>query len=469
MRHACCVPPNRIDCERPLDHPVDTVFPPDALPPALMAEGYGVSFGTRVILADLHFEVPRLGITVLMGPVGTGKSTLLRSLAGLNNPSLNFRQWGRVECWGRVLGTENRPILVQQHIRLLSMSVYDHLIDGLRQQWTQGPQALQAHVEHTLTELHVPGLLPLLRVHTVDLPLLLQRIVAILGRALSGPHLLMVDEPTTGLTGSDEFLMMEVLRQIGLQRPLLVVLHNQRQARALASHVVLLAGGRTQAQCSPDEFFDNPPNPIAAQFVRTGSCDVPSPDTPREHLADHIAPQPELPLAAKMAVRVTPEYRGPTGFRWIIPGKLAGAAMPGVVHSVDHDLVALRTMGVTMLITLTENDFSQDDLHRHGLRNLHLPIRDREAPTVAQVKMLIARMDVLLRRGEVLAVHCLAGLGRTGTVLASWLIQDGLSARAALERIRKIEPGYVQSQEQEDFLQQVETDLRRRAQIQGFA
>ena len=448
---------------------MDTAFPSNALPPALMAEGYGVSFGNRVVLADLHFEVPDQGITILMGPVGTGKSTLLRSLAGLNNPSLNFRQWGRVEYQGRVLSPQHHPVLVQQHIRLLSMSVYDHLIDGLRQQWKQGPQALQAHVERTLTELSATELLYMLRIHTVDLPVVLQRIVAILGLALGGSSLLMIDEPTAGLTGSDEFMMMEVLRRLGRLRPLLVVLHNQRQARTLASHMVLLAGGRIQAECGPDEFFETPPNAVTAQFVRTGSCDVPSPDTPREHLADHITPPPELPLAAKMAVRVTPEYRGPTGFRWIIPGKLAGAAMPGVVHSVDHDLVALRTMGVTMLVTLTENDFSQDDLRRHGLRNLHLPIRDREAPTVAQVKMLIARMDVLLRRGEVLAVHCLAGLGRTGTVLASWLIQDGLSARAALERIRKIEPGYVQSQEQEDFLQQVETDLRRRAQIQGFA
>ena len=136
--------------------------------------------------------------------------------------------------------------------------------------------------------------------------------------------------------------------------------------------------------------------------------------------------------------------------------------MPGVVQSIDLDLAALRTVGVTMLITLTERDIDQDALRRHGLRNLHLPIRDREPPTVPQIRMLIARMNGMLKKNEVLAVHCLAGLGRTGTILASWLIQDGLTASAALERIRKIEPGYVQSVEQEQFIHAVEADLLKR-------
>ena len=426
----------------------------------LVAEGYGVSFGQRVILADLHFEVPQDGITVLMGPVGSGKSTLLRSLAGLNHASQHFRQWGRVDYQGRLLTHERCPVLVQQHVRLLGMSVYDHLVHRLQPHWTDGPERLRAYVEQALTALGVPELLYMLRIHTVDLPLVLQRVVAILGLAWGSAELLMVDEPTAGLSGSDEFVMMEVLRHLGQQRPLLVVMHNQRQARLLARHIVLMAGGRIQAQCGPEEFFDRPPNAVAERFISTGSCDLPAPDTPREHLADDAPPPPELPLAARLAVQVTPEYRGPYGFRWIIPGKLAGTPMPGVVHSVDHDLAALRTMGVTLLVTLTEEDFEQEALRRHGLRNLHLPIRDREAPTLAQVKMLIARMDVLLRRGEVLAVHCLAGLGRTGTVLAAWLIQDGLSAEAALARIRRIDPGYVQSREQEAFLQQVATELR---------
>lgn len=428
----------------------------------LVVDGYGVAFGPRVILADLHFEVPMQGITVLMGPVGAGKSTFLRSIVGLNNPSATFRQWGRVEYYGQIIGALNAPTLVQQQARLLNKSVYSHLIDGVREHWNKSATELRDSVERTLINLDVTELLPVLDQPSIDLSIVLQRIVSILSAALSSPRLLMIDEPTAGLSGSDEHLMLETLKRLGSSMPLLVVLHNQKQARRIASNMLLLAGGRIQAQCSAEEFFDHPPNPVVARFIETGSCDLPSPDAQQESLSEDTTPPPALPLAAQLAVQVTPEYRGPTGFRWVIPGKVAGTPMPGVVQDVDLDLAALRTVGITMLITLTESDFPQDALRRHGLRNLHLPIRDREPPTVAQIRMLIVRMAAMLKKGEVLAVHCLAGLGRTGTVLASWLIQDGLTAQSALERIRKIEPGYVQSREQEEFLNEVEADLLKR-------
>ena len=120
-------------------------------PGMLVASGYGVAFGPRVILADLHFEIASQGITVLMGPVGTGKSTLLRSTVGLNNPSVNFRQWGRVEYGGQIAGPTNCPMLVQQHARLLSQPVYENLIHGIRGQWHQGALELRQHVTQVLS------------------------------------------------------------------------------------------------------------------------------------------------------------------------------------------------------------------------------------------------------------------------------------------------------------------------------
>ena len=145
-----------------------------------------------------------------------------------------------------------------------------------------------------------------------------------------------------------------------------------------------------------------------------------------------------------------------------MPGQLAGTPLPGVVHDIDLDLAALRRMGITLLITLTERDLPQEPLLRHGLRNLHLPIYDREPPTVAQIQMLLKRMEILLAQGHVLAVHCLAGIGRTGTVLAAWLVREGLAAPEALRRVRLIDAQYVQTTEQEDFLQLYEDAILRR-------
>lgn len=119
-------------------------------------------------------------------------------------------------------------------------------------------------------------------------------------------------------------------------------------------------------------------------------------------------------------------------------------------------LAALKRVGISHLITLTERDLPQDALKRHGLANLHLPIRDHEAPSLGQIQMLLKRMETLMAQGEVLAVHCLAGRGRTGTVLAAWWIREGLTAQEALRRVRLLDAHYVQSAEQEAFLQRYE-------------
>lgn len=204
------------------------------------------------------------------------------------------------------------------------------------------------------------------------------------------------------------------------------------------------------------------PAPAPAPVPASMPAPVPAPAPTPAAAARPRAVNPAVlvdwqPLAADP--QAVPASRGPNGFAWLVPGRLAGAPQPGVVQSMDFDLKALRGCGVTVLITLTESDLPQEPLQRHGLRNLHLPVRDHESPTVAQIQMLLARMSAMLRAGEVLAVHCLAGLGRTGTVLAAWLVREGLTADEALRRVRLIDAQYVQSQAQEDLLYAYEVAL----------
>ncbi|MGQ8878762.1 phosphatase domain-containing putative toxin [Delftia sp. NA_296.1] len=200
------------------------------------------------------------------------------------------------------------------------------------------------------------------------------------------------------------------------------------------------------------------PAPVPASMPAPVSALAPTPAAaPRPRAVNPAVLVDWQPLAADP--QAVPASRGPNGFAWLVPGRLAGAPQPGVVQSMDFDLKALRGCGVTVLITLTENDLPQEPLQRHGLRNLHLPVRDHESPTVAQIQMLLARMSAMLRAGEVLAVHCLAGLGRTGTVLAAWLVREGLTADEALRRVRLIDAQYVQSQAQEDLLYAYEVAL----------
>ncbi len=213
----------------------------------------------------------------------------------------------------------------------------------------------------------------------------------------------------------------------------------------------------------------------ATQSSATGQCAVA--DTTAEGsavqampaAARRYAPLPPtsphgVAIAASVGADIVPASRGPTGFHWIVAGRLAGCAEPGISNPIDYDLDLLRRVGVTHLITLTERDLDPQALANHGLENIHLPIFDRETPSISQTYMLLRRMQLLLDAGHVVAVHCKAGLGRTGTVLAAWLIREGgLSAASALERLRQINRAYVQTAMQEQFLHDFEADLLMRA------
>ncbi len=148
---------------------------------------------------------------------------------------------------------------------------------------------------------------------------------------------------------------------------------------------------------------------------------------------------------------------GPPGFLWMLPGQLAGTPLPGVVHSVRHDLEALRSAGVNCLISLTETPFDPVLAGEFGMTCLASPMPDRAAPTLAQAVFLCQFIDQALAHSQVVAVQGHAGLGRTGTVLAAyWLWRHGgrVSAPQALEQVRRMAPGWVQSQVQIQFLEE---------------
>ncbi|WP_417283003.1 ATP-binding cassette domain-containing protein [Comamonas sp.] len=512
---------------------------------SLQAYGLGASYGARVILAEVDFALPKTGVTALLGPAGTGKSTLLRTMAGLNAGNPRFRRWGALHYAGQpvdrhpgsVHPAQALPRLVQQQASLMRSSTLEALIEQMRLHRQHSPLQWRQWVQARLQEYGFAELLPMLDTPTLELTAMQQRAVAILREAWAEPAVLMLDEPTAELAGYEAFVLLELIARVAQRSCVLLVTHQQKHAQAVAQHMLLLAGGRIQESGPMDGFMHAPATAAGRQFLRSGSCSVPMPGTPAEHLADDVQPAPPLPAAALQAIaefadlqavamklhqkseleaqdfielqakriiettaasvqaqgraafalaqhglaafkarpvstavlmdmlpltaaeHSVPASRGPSGFAWLVPGRLAGTPWPGVVHDMELDLQALRRCGVTMLITLTEKDFPQQPLQRHGLKNFHLPVYDHESPTVAQIQMLLARMSAAMRRGEVLAVHCLAGLGRTGTVLAAWLVREGLTGEEALRRVRLIDAQYVQSQAQEALLHAYENAL----------
>jgi len=411
---------------------------------------FGVGFAHKVVLAEVDLTVEDRGILTLLGPCGTGKSTLLRTIAGHNNANPSLRIWGEASFLGSPLGSGELPALVGQSARLMMSSVQENIVCNLpeRNNLTQSQQ--RALAGRLLADAGVEELAARLDEPVVRLSLAQQRHVAIIRAAAGGPRLLCLDEPTTGLDDEDAERLIRHLHQEAGKRALIVSVHNQRHARRIGGDMVLLAGGRVQEWQPTSGFFAAPLSEAGREVIQGGTCSVPAPDARPEELDEAVTPPPPLPVAARAYVS---DAFGPRGFLWLKRGQLAGTPVPGVFHDMDYDLAALKRVGVTRLITLTEQRLDDSRLAHHGIRSSWHPVVDMAAPSLMEAVAICRVIDQLIDDGEVVAVHCYAGLGRTGTVLAAYLIWQGSKALDALEAVRRVEPRWVQSEVQVGFLE----------------
>jgi hypothetical protein len=157
---------------------------------------------------------------------------------------------------------------------------------------------------------------------------------------------------------------------------------------------------------------------------------------------------------------------------WVIPGVLAGMPMPflhpdrrmaggGALSAFDDELLALHAAGVRAVVSLLNIPSDASVYKSAGFSFLCLPIPDGAAPTFEQADEFVHFVMQQRAAQRPIVVHCEAGLGRTGTILAAYLVTEGEIARAAIARVRAVEKVAIETTQQIRFLDQYEARIRR--------
>ena len=134
----------------------------------------------------------------------------------------------------------------------------------------------------------------------------------------------------------------------------------------------------------------------------------------------------------------------PTNFSWLIEEKLAGSGIPTTLDEFDW----LLTQGVKSIVTMTEKSLPGDWTQK--IDYLHIPTADFHAPNMEEIDSAVEFIQNQIQNNQSVMVHCAAGLGRAGTILACYFIKyKKLSAIQAIKKMRDERRGSMKSEVEE--------------------
>ena len=242
----------------------------------LQAEDLTLSFGPKVVLANVSAEFRPGAVTALIGPTGSGKTTLLRTLNRLNDHVQGYGHTGDVlldrrSIWAPdvdVMSLRRRVEMLFQRPNPFPMSIMDNVTSGVRAQKLASRRPLKDIAAQRLTEV---GLWDAVAGRLNDSPYRLsggQQQLLCLARALAvSPEVLLLDEPTSSLDPGATETIEALVRSLVPALTVVIVTHNLAQARRISDRTMFLYSGRLVEHGDTAEMFENPAHEDTARYI----------------------------------------------------------------------------------------------------------------------------------------------------------------------------------------------------------
>jgi putative spermidine/putrescine transport system ATP-binding protein len=224
-------------------------------------------FGTNTVVQDVDLEFGKGEFVTLLGPSGCGKTTLLRMVAGFEQPTAGSIVVDGIDITNIRPNRRQIGMVFQAYALFPNMNVADNIGFGLKVAGTGRDEA----GARTAEMLSLIGLSGYEKRFPFELSGGQQQRVA-LARALAPrPRMLLLDEPLSALDAKIRISLREEIR--GIQRELgittVFVTHDQEEALSISDRIVVLNAGRVEQVGTPFEVYNRPASRFVATFVGT--------------------------------------------------------------------------------------------------------------------------------------------------------------------------------------------------------
>jgi len=237
------------------------------------------SRGSRKIFDDISLDIPRGKVTAIMGPSGTGKTTLLKLIGGQLKPEQgtikmdgnNVHQLSRKDLYQL---RKRMGMLFQSGALLTDINVFDNIAYPLREHTDLDESMIRSLV---LMKLNAVGLRGARDLMPSELSGGMSRRVALARAIALDPVMVMYDEPFTGQDPISMGVLVNLIHRMNqhLHLSSIVVSHDVPETMSISDHIYLISGGKIVAEGSPDE-LNNSDDPWVRQFI-AGEADGPVP------------------------------------------------------------------------------------------------------------------------------------------------------------------------------------------------
>lgn len=319
--------------------------------PYLSIQHVKKTFGTFTALNDITVDISKGQFTCLLGPSGCGKTTLMRIIAGLEQPDQGCVKVEGKDITRLPAAERNVGIVFQSYALFPNMSASQNIAFALK-----GKLSKQEIADTTKQMLELVGLSHLKDRYPVQLSGGQQQRVALARAIALSPSFLLLDEPLSALDAKVRHKLRKELRE--LQEKLgvttIMVTHDQEEALTMADQIVVMNDAVIEQIGSPRDVYQIPATPFVADFI--GSVNL-------------------IPFEGDEVIAIRPEYiqMQPSQVEGSIPAIVQQIEFRGIYSRIYLKLINQSWSAKEVSVDVSEHDASRLNLTRQAIVHLLMP------------------------------------------------------------------------------------------------